>query len=335
MITLEKLNITIKTKLMNNYRRLEGLIAATFTPMYNNGDINYSVIKEYAQHIVDSNISGVFVCGTTGEFSSLTIEERKLILEQWVKAAKGQFKVIVHVGSDNLRDAILLAHHAAEVDADGIGCISPSFFKPGSVNDLISFFVPIATAAPELPFYYYNMPSMTGVNLSVAEFLHEGKRKIPNLAGVKFTHNDLMEMGDCIQLDDGAFEVLHGFDETLITGLTLGAIAGVGSTYNYAPNVYLNCIKAMEKREIKVAREFQMQSIEIVKVIIKYGGGVRGGKAIMNLIGIECGDCRLPIAPFEKSEYDSLKKDIEEFGFLKRRQTSPVNNILNIRHYIE
>lgn len=300
---------------MKNYQRLQGLVAATFTPMLPDGDIHYAVIDQYAQHIAGAGISGVFVCGTTGEFTSLTTEERKLILEHWIRAAEGRFKVIAHVGSDNQRESVELSRHAAESGAWGIGSIAPSFFKPSSVRDLIDFFKPVAAAAAELPFYYYNMPAMTGVSLSVAQFLQEGKQEIPNLAGVKYTHNNLMEMGDCIHLDNGAFEVLHGYDEILICGLALGAVAGVGSTYNYLASVYLNIMKAMEEGDFVSARVFQMQSIEVVKVIIKYGGGVRGGKAIMNLIGIECGECRLPIAPFGKEEYDSLRKDLEGIGF--------------------
>ncbi|MEA5127933.1 MAG: dihydrodipicolinate synthase family protein [Proteiniphilum sp.] len=300
---------------MKNYQRLQGLVAATFTPMLPDGDIHYAVIDQYAQHIAGAGISGVFVCGTTGEFTSLTTEERKLILEHWIRAAEGRFKVIAHVGSDNQRESVELSRHAAESGAWGVGSIAPSFFKPSSVRDLIDFFKPVAAAAAELPFYYYNMPAMTGVSLSVAQFLQEGKQEIPNLAGVKYTHNNLMEMGDCIHLDNGAFEVLHGYDEILICGLALGAVAGVGSTYNYLASVYLNIMKAMEEGDLVSARVFQMQSIEVVKVIIKYGGGVRGGKAIMNLIGIECGECRLPIAPFGKEEYDSLRKDLEGIGF--------------------
>ncbi|WP_286880255.1 dihydrodipicolinate synthase family protein [Proteiniphilum sp. UBA7639] len=301
---------------MNNYKKLKGLIAAVFTPLDTHGDINYSVIRKYAQHIKDSGISGVFVCGTTGEFTSLTTTERKMILEEWIKRGKGDFQIIAHVGSDNQREAMELARHAAVQGADGIGCIAPSFFKPEKVKDLIDFFAPIAASAPQLPFYYYNMPSMTGVNLSVAQFLHEGKKRIPNLAGVKFTHHNLMEMGDCIQLDNGAFEVLHGFDETLICGLALGAVAGVGSTYNYIPHIYLNILKSMESNDVETARAFQVQSVEMVKIIIQYGGGVRGGKAIMNLMGIECGSCRPPFATFEREEYDALQESLRSVGLL-------------------
>lgn len=301
---------------MVNKERLEGLIAASFTPMNSDGSINYAVIKQYSKHITDSGIAGVFVCGTTGEFTSLTADERKLILERWIESANGKFKVIAHVGSNNQLEAIELAQHAGEMGADGLGAIAPSFFKPQTVKELIDFFVPIAAAAPELPFYYYNMPSMTGVNLSVAKFLHEGKKSIPNLAGVKFTHHNLMEMGDCIHLDGGAFEVLNGYDETLIGGAALGAVSGVGSTYNYIPSVYLNILKAIKEGDVEKARAYQMQSIETVKVIIQYGGGVRGGKAIMNLIGIECGECRPPFTPLSNDEYALLRKQLSELGII-------------------
>ncbi|MEG0038198.1 dihydrodipicolinate synthase family protein [Bacteroides sp.] len=300
---------------MKNYQRIEGLVAASFTPMDALGNVYLPAIEHYADLMARSGMSGVFVCGTTGESHSLTTQERKEILVEWVKSAQGRFKVIAHVGSNSMREAMELAAHAQQVGADAIGAMAPCFFKPATVRDLIAFFAPIAASAAELPFYYYNMPSMTGVSLSVPEFLVEGKKVIPNLVGTKFTHNNLMEMGECLALNNGAFEVLHGYDEILIAGLAFGAVGGVGSTYNYLPKVYLGIIEAMKKRDMETARQLQQQSIEVVKVIIKYGGGVRGGKAIMNLIGIECGQCRLPITPFSDEEYISLKEDLEKINF--------------------
>lgn len=303
---------------MKNYQRLKGLIAASFTPMDAHGKVNLSAIDKYADLMAESGMAGVFVCGTTGESLSLTTEERKNILEQWIKSANHRFKVIAHVGSNSQFEAIELARHAAEAGTDAIASMAPCFFKPESVKELIAFFAPIAESAKELPFYYYNMPSMTGVSLSVAAFLEEGKKVMPNLAGTKFTHNNLMEMGECLALNNGEFEVLHGYDEILISGLAFGAVAGVGSTYNYLPDVYHGILKAMEEGDMQKARELQMKSIEIVKIIIKYGGGVRGGKAIMNLIGIECGQCRLPISPVSDEEYDMLKNDLYKIGFLPK-----------------
>lgn len=300
---------------MKNHQRLKGLIAASFTPLKASGELNLPVIDTYADFLAASHLDGVFVCGTTGESLSLTARERQAVLERWIQAAAGRFKVIAHVGSNAQPEAIELARHAGHSGADAIAAMAPCFFKPPTIGELIAFFSPVAQAAEELPFYYYNMPSMTGVDLPVAQFLSEGKKAMPNLAGTKFTHNNLMEMAECLARDEGAFEVLHGYDEILIAGLALGAVAGVGSTYNYLPQVYRGIIRALEEGDMPAARRLQMKSIEIVDIIIKYGGGVRGGKAIMNLIGIECGPCRLPIPPMSKEEYDSLGNDLHQIGF--------------------
>ena len=301
---------------MEKFERFKGMVAAVFTPMNQDGEINLSVIEDYANWIASNPISGVFVCGTTGEFASLTVEERKSVLEKWIECAKGRFKVIAHVGSNCQKDAIALAKHAERVGSDAFASIAPSFFKPGSVNALVDYFLPICEAAPNLPFYYYNMPSITGVCLPVDAFLIAAEKKLPNLVGVKFTHNNLMEMGACIDLNDHKFEILHGFDEILISGLSMGAIAGVGSTYNYIPQVYNEIFSSMKVNDVKRAREFQLKSIKVVEVIIKYGGGVRGGKAIMKLIGIDCGECRSPLSKFTDHEYAELRKDLLNLNIL-------------------
>ncbi len=87
--------------------------------------------------------------------------------------------------------------------------------------------------------------------------------------------------------------------------LAMGAVAGVGSTYNYIPNVYQAIFYSMKMNDLETARHNQIKSIRTVEVIIKYGGGVRGGKAIMKLIGLDCGSCRLPIKAFSVDEYEN------------------------------
>ena len=301
---------------MENYQRINGLVAATFTPMYANGDINYEAVKPYADMLAAEGLSGVFVNGTTGESLSLTLDARKRLLEAWIQAADGRYKVIAHVGDNAQRNAADLAAHARQAGADAIGAMAPTFFKPSTVQDLIDFFVPVAASAFPLPFYYYNMPSMTGVSLSVPAFLHEGRKVMPNLVGTKFTSNNLMEMLQCLTLDGGVFEVLHGYDEILLSGLSLGATGGVGSTYNYIPQVYLGIMEAVRQGDFDKARVLQRRSVEMVEIIIRYGGGIRGGKAVLNLKGIPCGPCRLPLSPFSDEAYTLLKHDLRQAAFL-------------------
>lgn len=301
-----------------NKQHLRGLIAAPFTPMHEDGSLNLQVIKPYAESLIKKKcVTGVFICGTTGESVSLTTEERKAVVEKWIDAVKGKMKVIVHVGGLSMPQCAELAAHAQASEADAIAAMAPCFFKPESVDDLIGFFKPVAASAPRLPFYYYNMPSITGVSLPVHVFLSEGKKQIPNLVGVKFTHNNLMEMQQCIHMDNGAFEVLHGFDEILITGLSVGAKAAVGSTYNYVPGIYQGVMEAMEKGDVETARAMQWKAVEIIDILIKHGGGVRSGKIFMKLAGIDCGPCRLPIAPCSEKELEEAKEELSNTEFFK------------------
>ncbi|MDD3944449.1 MAG: dihydrodipicolinate synthase family protein [Bacteroidales bacterium] len=308
---------------MINTPKLTGLISAPFTPMHPDGSVYYEKIKDFADYIIASKcVSGVFICGTTGESASLTTEERKNIAEMWIRHAGDSLKIIVHVGGTSVCQSEELASHAQKIGAFAIGSIAPFFFKPATVEDLVQYFRPIASAANLLPFYYYNMPSISGVSLSVPEFLKRGAQVIPTLRGVKFTHNDLMEMQQCVQMDNGEFDILHGFDEILIAGLSIGVKGAVGSTYNYIPEIYMGIMKAIQNNDIPEARRLQFESVKILDVVIRHGGGVRGGKALMKLAGVNCGQCRMPISPVSDSELDIIKNELQSTLFF---------NIINSR----
>ena len=297
--------------------KLSGLTPAVFTPFDKTGAINLAQIQPYADKLVTDGADGVFVCGSTGECTSMTIAERKSVLEAWVNATSGRMRVIAHVGGTCQADCIELARHAAGLGVDAVGAIAPFYFKPASVGELVAFYKPIAAAIAPIPFYSYHMPSVTGINLPMKEFLEKGSREIPNLNGIKFTSNNFMEMLECIRLEDGRFDILNGFDEMLLCGMAVGAREGVGSTYNYSLPTYRNLYDAFLAGDIERARSFQQESADIVHIIIRHGGGVRGGKAIMNHLGIDCGDCRLPFAPYTESEMRQLSEELDRIGFAK------------------
>lgn len=296
---------------------LTGLIAAPFTPMDVKGNINLDPISEYADTLVDNGVNGAFVCGTTGEGASLSMKEKKAVVEEWVRCSGGRLKIIAHVGGLCQSQSVELAEHAVQTGADAIAAMAPFFFKPKTAGDILLFLEPVAAAAPDLPFYYYHIPSMTGIHLPVHDVLIDAQKMIPNFAGVKFTHSDMMDLQQCLALSNGRFEILFGTDEILICGLSLGASSAVGSTYNYMASVYLDLIKAFENDDMQKARECQQFSIRVVQLLFKYGGGVRSGKAIMELIGINCGPCRLPLREMTDGEKTSLRQDLLEIDFFE------------------
>jgi|SRR5690625_1867209 len=299
---------------------LKGLIAAPFTPMATDGNINIQIIEDYADLLIHSGVQGAFVCGTTGEGASLSLDEKKAVIKEWIRCSKDHIKIIAHVGGTCQSECAELAEYASQNGADAIAAMAPFFFKPQQAEELLQFLTPIAGAAPEVPFYYYHIPSLTGVFIPVHNILKQALDSIPNFTGVKYTHSDMMDLQQSIAMSDGRFELLFGTDEMLISGLGLGLQSAVGSTYNYMAPVYTTLIEAFSNGDFKKAREQQQFSVQVVEIILKYGGGVRGGKAIMELTGLDCGPCRSPLQKFSIEEKKALKKDLSDIGFFDRVQ---------------
>lgn len=298
---------------MTHFPHIQGLVAAPHTAMYADGSVNLGMIEKQAAALASAGVAGAFVCGTTGEGQSMTADERMKVAARWREAAGGNLKVIVHVGHTSGAEAQALAAHAQQIGADAIAALGPFFFKPG-LNELVAFCADLAAAAPRLPFYYYHIPSMTGVNVKVHDLLAAGGDKIPTLAGAKFTCEDLMDFGRCVRMQDGRFDMLFGRDEILLAGLSMGAKGGVGTTYNYAAALYLDIIHAFATGDLARAQAQQARSIDFIQVLVKYGG-TRASKAIMKMTGIDCGPARLPLAAVGEQEYHSIHTDLERIGF--------------------
>jgi N-acetylneuraminate lyase len=294
--------------------RIEGLIAAPHTPMDPAGDVCLETIDRQAELLGRNGVIGAFVCGTTGEGLSLTIDERRAVVERWVAAAPEGFRVIVHVGHICLRDSRGLAAHAADVGASGIGAMGHCFFRPRNIGELVDSCATVAEAAPGLPFYYYHIPSMTGVSFPMVEFLQRASERIPSLAGVKYTHEDLMDYGRCLHVDGGRFDVLFGRDEILLSALALGARGAIGSTYNFAAPLYHRIIEAFGSGDLAAARADQFKAMQIVQAIFRDRPGLAASKAVMKMIGLDCGPVRPPLLSLTDRQQAELRDELERIG---------------------
>jgi N-acetylneuraminate lyase len=292
------------------------LIAAPFTPMRADGSLNLAVVQEQAAHLVNSGVRGVFVGGTSGEGQSLTVDERMSLSEAWAgDPLRPQLELFVHVGHNCQDDAIRLAQHASGMSADMIAMHAPTWFKQPTLGELIDFCVPIAAAAPTLPFYLYDMPRVTGVHLSSAEFLAKGKPHIPTLAGIKYTNADCMTVQECIQLDDGAYDILWGCDETLLAGVALGVSGAVGSTYNFAAPLYLRMLEAVASNEWETARAEQARALAMVRVFEQFNTQA-AVKFAMSLVGVDCGPVRPPLGNLTAADQRRLRGELDRIEFL-------------------
>jgi N-acetylneuraminate lyase len=297
--------------------KIQGLVAAPFTPFRSNGELQLDVVEGYANVLASNGVVGAFICGTTGEGLSLTTSERCQLAERWVRVAPTGLRVIVHVGHTSLKDACQLAAHAQSIGASSIACMAPCFFKPAGVEGLVQWCQHVAQAAPGLDFYYYHIPSMTGVHDLVHDFLQQAGERIPNLVGVKFTFEDLNDFGKCLRFEGGHYDMLFGRDEMLLSALALGCRGAVGSTYNFAAPLYQELIRAYDAGETEHAAEMQQLAVQMIQTLIHASiHPIATFKSLMNRHVFDCGPTRLPLVGPTPEQFEKLETQLDALGVL-------------------
>lgn len=299
-----------------NIPHLQGLVAAPFTPMNPDGSLNLSIIPQYYQLLKANDVTGAFICGSTGEGVSLTAAEKMVVAETWADCTKHdkEFKVMTLLGGTSLTDCKELAKHAKEIGLYGISFTAPFYFKPADVQTLAQCCKEVAAAAPDMPFYYYHIPVLNGVGFNMIDLLQAVDGQVPNFAGIKYTHEDFMDYLSCLRFKNGKYDMLWGRDENMLSALVLGAKGAVGSTFNYAAPLYYQLIDAFNKGDLQTAQQLQQQSIDMIRLLGKYGGFATG-KAYMKVTGLNCGEFRLPVKNMSSEQFASFQKDVAALSF--------------------
>lgn len=295
--------------------KLTGLVAATHTPFDLDGSLDLTAVSRQAEHLVAAGVRAVFVGGTTGESSSLTTDERLALTRRWGEVVRATpLRLVAHVGHNCQADAVALAAAAQQAGAHAVSAVAPSYFKPATVADLVGFLAPVAAAAPELPFYFYDIPTMTGLALSMVEFLDRAPTRIPTLAGLKYTNADAVQLQECLRFAHGAFDILFGMDEALLAALALGVEGAVGSSYNFAAPLYLRVISAFQRGDWPTARAEQAWSIRLIRLLGRFGY-LAASKHVMALLGVPVGPVRPPLRELNDADRSALERELDAIGF--------------------
>jgi N-acetylneuraminate lyase len=300
---------------MKPIRPLHELVVAAHSPFHQDGSLAPEVVATQASFFAANGVRTVFITGSTGECHSLTCAERLSLYDAWAAAApEREIAVIAHVGGNSIEDARALARHARALELSAISALAPSYFKPGTLADLIDWCATIAAEAPELPFYYYDIPAFTGVSQPMDRFLLEASGRIPNLAGIKFTNPDLVSYRRSLDAAGERFDLPWGIDEALLAALATGARGGVGSTYNWAPRLYVDLMRAFARGDLADARRLQSISIAMIDAIA--GCGFMGtAKALMARLGVPVGPARAPLGNPTAPQVDTVVARLTELGF--------------------
>lgn len=298
--------------------RIKGLVAAAFSPLNaNDGSLNLDIIPDYAAFLAKNGVVGVFINGSSGEGFSFTTEERMKIAEAWVQAAPATgLKILVHCSHHSILDEQCMAAHAQAIGADGIGTMGPLYFKPRTVERLVEYCATTAAAAPDLPYYFYNIPRMSGISLPMLDFIKLASGTIPTFAGIKHSDpGDFMGLAQINDFEGGRFTILHGQDETLLSALVLGVKAAIGSTYNLGAPIYTRIIDAFEQNDLATARRYQMMSVTMVAALFGTGEFFSACKATMRWLGLDLGPVRMPLKDIDENTAAILKEKLEALGF--------------------
>jgi N-acetylneuraminate lyase len=295
---------------------LQGLIAAPFTPMDKDGNLNLSLIPDYYQSLKYNGITGAFICGSTGEGVSMSLEERKQMAKAWADATNhdDDFRVMLFLGGTCIADCKELAIYAQQVGLYAVSFTGPFYFKAADIETLAACCKEVADEVPDMPFYYYHIPVLTGVDFSMINLLKSVDGKIPNFAGIKYTHEDFMDFLSCLHFQNGKYDMLWGRDENMLSAWAVGSKGAVGSTFNYAAPLYHDLIDAFDNNDLKKAQALQQQSVNMITLLGKYGG-IATGKAYMKLIGLDCGGFRLPVKNMSSNRFELFKNDVEQLNF--------------------
>ncbi len=297
-------------------KKIEGLIAATFSSFDKKGQLNLDLIPLLVEKLFLDGVKGVFICGTNGEGPNMTTKERMAVAEAYINACKGKLLVFVHVGHNSIEESRELAAHAEYCGADAISSVAGFYFKPVSVENLVDCMAAIAAAAPATPFYYYHIPVLTGVAMDMVRFLQLAETRIPNLAGIKYTAATLHEYQSCLNYAGSKYDILFGYDEMLLPALTLGAKGAVGSTYTFAAPLYRQVMENFSNGELVKASELHYRLVQMVRCLLKFST-IPAQKAIMKTLGLDMGPCRLPLNRLSDEEFAILYDDLNSIHFFE------------------
>ena len=274
--------------------KYKGVIPAFYACYDNNGNISEEGVRSLTQYFVDKGVKGAYVNGSSGECIYLSVEERKIVLENVVKAAKGKLTIIAHVACNNTKDSMELAKHAESLGVDAIAAIPPIYFHLPE-HAMAKYWNDISSAAPATDFIIYNIPQLAGVALTGKLF--EEMRKNPKVIGVKNSSMPVQDIQMFKQAAGKDYIIFNGPDEQFISGRVIGAEGGIGGTYGVMPELFLKMDEYVKAGEMEKACDLQYKVNEIIYKMCSAHGNMYGViKAILKKNeGLSLGGVREPL----------------------------------------
>lgn len=281
---------------LKNRILFRGILPALVSPLSEDGNILVKETEKLVRWQLSQGVNGFYVCGSTGEGLLLEKKTREKLLEVVLDAVEGKVPVIAHIGAIDLPTTLELAGHAKRAGAAAISSIPPIYFQYGE-NEVIEYYKTIAAAA-EIPLVMYGVGlANTKLTVSLVEKLME----VENIIGIKWTYPDYYSMGLLKMIHNGNINVINGPDEMLVCGLAIGADAGIGTTYNVMPGLFVKLYDAYQSGQVEEAKKLQQMINRVITVLIKYHA-IASTKELLCHMGFDVGKCTRPLRHLSEEE---------------------------------
>ena len=296
---------------------MRGAFSAIFTPFDSANEVNYDMLTAITDYQIAHGIRGFFVTGSTGEGLLLSYPERLAVIRHMTEICHGRATVIAHVGHPSTDVATKLAIDSATAGADWIASVTP-IFHGTTFEGTMRHYAAISNAN-DLPFMIYSLGGVVDVRRDTAFF------DLSNVCGLKYTGSNFFSVQQMVRFVDRPIALMSGFDEQFVAGQSFGFSGGIGTTFNFAPQFYVDIYRHYHDGNIAEAARIQAEINQVTELMVSYENWSYR-KAIMKFIGFDCGSARIPYAPLTAADYKVFESKLNQLNVLKRNHGAAVHH---------
>lgn len=286
---------------------LKGVYSAVATPFTADEELDELGLRKLVDRTIDAGVHGLVPCGSTGEFSTLTRNERERVVGVVIEQTAGRVPVVPQTGATSTREAVKLSRHAEGLGADAIMVVAP-YYEPFTITETKRYYADVAGSV-SIPVMAYNLPAATGLNLT-PRILGEIIDEVPNVKYVKDTSGDFTAAAQLIHEYGDAVSVFVGWDTLFLAALLEGAAGSVIGAANVVPRELVSVYDAVQSSDLASAREQWEALFPLMSTFIS-GGYTAAIKGALDLIGASAGPQRAPGADVDGERLAALKQNLE------------------------
>lgn len=289
-----------------------GVATAVVTPMNDDGSINFDRFKKFIDEQIEAGITALVICGTTGESSTMTLEEHAEVIRVAIKHANGRAKIIAGAGSNDTVCAAELAQEAEAAGADALLLVTP-YYNKATQSGLVAHYTYVADRV-NIPIILYNVPSRTGLNIKPETYAKLAEHK--NIVAIKEANGDIASVIKTQLLCGDKIDIYSGNDDQIVPIMAMGGKGVISVLSNIMPKETVEMCDKMMNGDLKGAADMQIKLSSLIDALFCEVNPIPVKEA-MNQMGLNMGPVRLPMTPMEPNTKALLTAELKKFNLVK------------------